>query len=457
MSSELSHRPKHDPKMARLASLSAFFGSTVEYYDFIIFATAASIVFNKVFFEGLGPAGATLASLATFGVAYVARPLGAVVFGSLGDRRGRQHVLVLTLILMGSATFIVGLLPTDGQIGIAAPIILVVCRILQGLSAGGEQAGSNALTSEHAPDGKRGLYTSWTMQGVTAGTLLGSAAFIPITAMGQDVLLSWGWRIPFLIAGPLILVAVWIRRKVQDPDVFTEDRAQARHTSENVPLVQLFRDYWANIVRVIFCSLYAITGSMMSVFTLSYGVDKLGLNASTLLAILTGTMVVTLVTQPLWAAWSDRIGRRPVFISSVLAIAAVFFLVFGALHSGNYVLIAGSYLLLALVAGGGNVVQASMYTEMFPTRVRYTGYAVGTQVGLVVVGFSPTIAASLQGEGSTGWLPVAFFIAICMLIAAGSALSAKETHRLRIEEIGERPEERAATAPPASMRHAPTP
>lgn len=391
--------------MARKAALSAFLGSTIEYFDFAAFATASALVFNHMFFGGLGERGALVASFATFGVACVARPLGAVVFGALGDRRGRSQTLVYTLILMAVATTLIGLLPTAENAGIFAPIILVVLRLAQGLSAGGEQAGANALTAEHAPKDKRALYTGWTMVGVGFGTTLGSAVFIPITAQGQDFLLDIGWRIPFLLAAPLGLVTLYIRRQVKETAAFKaavcETRAEVADEEpvEKVPLLQLVRDHWQNLVRVILCSLFALTGSMASVFGVNYGVEQQGLSADKLLAIASIVGIVSMPIAPLWAMLADKIGRRPVFVGSVLSIAVCFIGFFASLSLGNYVLIFVIYLVLMIVSSAGNIVQAPLYTEMFPTKVRYTGYAVGTQVGLIIVGFSPTIAAAIMGTG----------------------------------------------------------
>ena len=432
--------------MARRSALSGFLGSTIEYFDFVAFATASALVFNHLFFESMGPRGATIASFATFGVAYVARPLGAVLFGTLGDRMGRSRTLVYTLLLMGIATFAIGLLPTPATIGLAAPVLLVVLRLAQGLSAGGEQAGANALTAEHAPKDKRGLYTGWTMVGVGFGTMLGSAVFIPITAMGQEFLLSIGWRIPFLIAGPLALVTLYIRAQVKETESFKAVVLEERHDElpaaaapapTPVPLWEIVRDHWRNLLRVIVCSLFALTGTMANVFAINYGTEHQDLDPSILLAITSVIGIVTLPIAPLMAKLSDHVGRRPVFIGSVLLIAGGFFGVFGAMSTGSYALIALAMFLLMIVAAGGNIVQAPLYTEMFPTRVRYTGYAVGTQVGLIIVGFSPTIAAALVLPGVNGWVPVAIFIAVCMVAAAVSAFTAKETRGMSIEQIDE--------------------
>jgi MFS family permease len=431
--SEDSFPPPASTRMAKRAALSGLIGSTVEYYDFTLFATASALIFSKVFFSPLGDAGALFASFATFGVAYVARPLGAVLFGSLGDKLGRKRTLMWTLNLMGAATFCVGLIPSYQSIGVAAPIILVALRLLQGLSAGGEQAGSNSLSLEHAPTGKRGLYTSWTMQGTSLGTLLASIAFIFLTMVDQEILLSWGWRIPFLIAGPLMLVAMIIRNGVDETSAFLETKETA--SVAKVPLFSVLRDHWRAVLRVVCCSLLAVAGSTMSVYVLGYATGTVKVNATAILIASLGGGLFGLIFQPMWANLSDKIGRRPVFITALVLAAIMFFPLFWIVSTGNPLWIFIAMAVFAILASGANAVGASMYTEMFPTRVRYTGVAIGTQLGFIVAGFAPAIEQAIQGEGVNGWVPVAIFAAACMLVAAASAWTGKETRGVDLHEI----------------------
>ncbi|MDU0968041.1 MAG: MFS transporter [Actinomycetaceae bacterium] len=408
-------------KEARWAAASGFFGAIAEYYDFALYAPAAALLFGPLFFSPLGHAGATMASLASFGVAYIARPIGALVFGQLGDRVGRRKVMLTTLALMGIATFTIGLLPTYEAAGIVGPILLLVCRILQGLAAGIEQSGSGTLSAEHAPKKRRGFYTSWTMMGVTIGWFLGPAIMTPLMAH-NDFVMAGGWRIPFLLALPIVAFAFWVRWHVTEPPVTLS--AQGYH---GLPVIDMLRHFPGNTLRVFLCSLHMLVGVTFNVFILGYATGQMGLSKPAILGCISFAGFTTMFTQPLFAALSDKVGRRPVFIASCLGLAACLPLVFWSLSSGSYIVIGAAMTAFYLIVMAGNVVQASFYPELFPAHVRLTGVSVSTQFGLVVVGFSPVIYSALTNAAGGAWWAGWAFAAVCWIAAAIAAWTAPET------------------------------
>lgn len=257
----------------RKAALAAWCGSALEYYDFAIYGTAAALVFPKIFFPEGNETAASIASFATFGVAYVARPVGSFFMGHIGDRLGRKRILIGTLLLMGVSTFLVGCLPTYGQVGMLAPALLVVLRLLQGLSAAGEQAGANSMSFEHAPDDRRGFFTSFTLSGTQGGQILAPAVFLPLAAvLPEDALLSWGWRVPFWLSAVVVLIGFLIRRTLDETPEF--HREAVRHEAPKAPLGVLFRDHWTGVVRVFFAAFVAVVNTMFAVLALNLATSE---------------------------------------------------------------------------------------------------------------------------------------------------------------------------------------
>ncbi|MYR08822.1 MFS transporter [Gordonia sp. SID5947] len=421
----------------RKAALASFMGSLVEYYDFFIFGTASALVFNKIFFPEFSSGAGTLAAFATFGVAYVARPVGAVILGHFGDRIGRQRVLVFTLLLMGSATFLIGCLPDYHAIGMAAPIALVTLRLLQGLSAAGEQSGASSLTVEHSDSGKRAFYASWTLNGTQAGLLVGTLAFIPVAALPEDALLSWGWRIPFLFSAVVMIVAYLIRRTMPETPVF--EALEDGEGVSQVPLFNLLRNHWRPLLRVIACALISTMSTLFSTFALKYATDDFEVSKSSMLIVSVVANLTMLFTQPLWGLASDRIGRKPIFIGGSVGCAVLAFPYLFLLTTGSFWVILFSTLVIqSLVYAAANAIWPSFYAEMFPAQVRYSGVAIGTQIGFMSSGFLPLIAAAILGDGRMGWVPVAIVVAACALIAAAAASTAVETHKTDTMKLGER-------------------
>ncbi|MFG1927047.1 MFS transporter [Cryptosporangium sp. NPDC048952] len=430
----------------RKAALAAWIGSALEYYDFFIYGTAAALVFNKVFFPDSDPATGTLLALATFGVGYAARPIGAFILGHIGDKFGRKRVLVFTLMLMGISTFLVGCLPTYDQVGVLAPALLVALRLAQGFSAAGEQASANSMTLEHAPEKRRGFFTSFTLNGTQVGQILATAAFLPVAALPESSLLSWGWRIPFLLSVVVMAVGYLIRRRMEETPAFVEEAASDQVAK--MPLAILFRDHWVSVVRVILVATVASVSTIFGVFALSFGTDTAGLERSTLLWVGVLANVVALGAIPLWASLSDRIGRKPVMIGGTLGSAALMFAYLSAIGHGNWVLIfAIGILLSGVVYSAPNSTWPAFYGEMFTTKVRLSGMAIGTQIGFAIGGFAPTIGAAVAGDGRSGWVPVAVMLAVLCVLSAAATATARETAHVPTADLGRTPEQTATHLP----------
>jgi MFS family permease len=328
-------------------------------------------------------------------------------------------------------------LPDAKAIGSAAPLLLTLLRLLQGLSAAGEQSGSNSLTLEHSDSGRRAFFTSWTLTGTQAGAILATLVFIPVSALPEQQLLSWGWRIPFLLSFIVLVVAYLVRRTMPETPAFAD--IKARDAIARFPLIPLLRDFWPDVLRVIVCALIATVSTVTAVFALGYATSKFGVPRATMLWAGVLANATALVAQPLWAILADRIGRKPVFIGGVLGCAVMIFPYFMVITSGNAAAILAATLVLSgIIYTAPNAIWPSFYAEMFETRVRYSGTAIGTQLGFLAAGFTPVISQSLLGDGPTGWIPVAVFIACCCVISAAAAATARETHTISIADLGKK-------------------
>jgi MFS family permease len=419
----------------RKAALAAWIGSALEYYDFFIYGTAAALVFGKIFFPSSSPATGTLLALATFGVGYVARPVGAVFLGHVGDRLGRKKVLVFTLLLMGLSTFLVGCLPTYHQVGVLAPTLLVVLRLMQGLSASGEQAGANSMCLEHAPAHRRAYFTSFTLSGTQAGQILATAVFLPVAALPEPALLSWGWRLPFWLSAVVVVIGYVIRRSLEETPVFQTEVARAE--VPKLPVAELFRAHWVDVLRVVAAAVVASVSTIVTVWALSFAVNTVRLDRPAMLWVGVLANVTALAAIPLLAGLADRVGRKPLFIGGALGSGVLIFAYLWAISVASYPLVfVVGILLSGVVYSGANGVWPAFYAEMFPARVRLSGMAVGTQVGFAIGGFAPTIAGALAGPGAAGWLPVAALTAGFCVVSALAASTARETYRVPTEALG---------------------
>jgi MFS family permease len=345
---------------------------------------------------------------------------------------------MLTLFMIGGSTFAVGCLPTYDQAGLLAPALLVLCRVIQGLSASGEQASSISMSLEHAEEHRRAFTTSWTLQGTQFGTLLATAVFIPFTlVLTEEQLFSWGWRVPFWLSAVVVVVAWVIRRRLEEPPAFEQARTELPGKKPATPLALMLRYHKAAVVRIAAAAMINTVNVVFLVWSLSFATSVVGLERSTMLWVSVTANAVALLMIPAAAAVADRIGRRPVFLTGVVGAAVMVYPYLGAVAAGNWALI---FVLGAVLSGCfyslANGIWPSFYAEMFPTRVRVTGLAMGTQIGFAVSGgLTPVIASSLAGPAGTNWIAVAGFVTGACLISALAALSAPETTHRTLEQI----------------------
>ncbi|MFJ6573330.1 MFS transporter [Streptomyces sp. NPDC091292] len=433
-----AHPVVRTPKKAAIA---AWIGSALEYYDFFLYASASALIFPTVFFPEGNDTAALLASLGTFGVGYLARPVGSFFMGHLGDRMGRKKVMVLTLVMMGVSTFLVGCLPGYGQVGMLAPALLVILRLIQGFSAAGEQAGANSMSFEHAEDHRRAFVTSWTLGGTQAGQILASAVFIPLAAgLSDDALYSWGWRIPFFLSGAMLIVGLLIRRYLEEPPAFAAERR--RGTVARTPLRELFTHYRPQVLRVFAAALISNIGTIVAVFALTFATGDrygIGMSKSVLLWVAAGGNGLAVLTIPLLALLSDRIGRKPVFVAGNVACAVLVALFLWSISTASVPLVVITGVLLLGVGYAATLaVWPATYAEIFPTQVRLSGMAVGTQFGFATAGLTPLITAGIAGHSPDGWMPVAVYAVVICALSSVAVLAGPETYRTPMAMLGRR-------------------
>ncbi|WP_051760826.1 MFS transporter [Herbidospora cretacea] len=414
----------HSQVQLRRAVASSFLGSVIEYYDFLLYATASAVVFGKVFFSTLDPLTATVASFGTFATGYLARPLGGVIFGHFGDRLGRKRMLVLTMTLMGLASFLIGVLPTYEQIGVLAPVALVALRIVQGLAIGGEWGGAVLMSAEHATS-RRGLWASFTNAGAPFGMVLSTGALSGTAALlDEQAFLSWGWRVPFLLSILLLAVGLFVRLRVEETPVFTAAERPAR-----MPLLEVLRDHPRTLLLGVGVGLSAfVAQGTLTTYLIAYGV-RTGFARQDVLNGLTLSSALAVVSIIGWSALSDRTGRRPIVLVGALLMAAFAFVLFPMVNTGNVVV-----LTLALVLGQAIIHPlmygplAALYAELFPTRNRYTGASLGYQFAGLGAGLGPLLFAQIDASsGGGGTMAVSIVIAVCCLLTVGCVLALRET------------------------------
>jgi len=394
-------------------------GSALEWYDFFIYGTAAALVFSDLFFPKFEPTTGLLLSFATFGVGFFARPFGGIVFGHLGDRIGRKPVLVITLLLVGVGTFLIGLLPTYDAVGLWAPVMLVGLRLVQGFGAGAEYGGAVILAVEHAPPGKRGVFGSFAAIGVNIGLLLATGVFALVSRLPRDDFLNWGWRIPFLLSIILIIVGFFIRAKVSETPVFSQIAAKSK--AARSPVKDAFTKHPREFL-VVLGARFAENGLgyLYPVFTLSYMTKQLNLQKSMVLNGIMLAYAISLFTVPLFSALSDRIGRRPVYGGAAVfsgLFAYPFFLMVG---TGSQPIIWVA-LILAISVGVSGMFgpQAAYFAELFGPKLRYSGFASARELGSILAGGpAPFVATWLLGQANNEpWLVAAYMVILATLTA----------------------------------------
>lgn len=414
-------------------------GTIVEWYEFFLYGTAATLVFGKVFFaKGGTDLDAIFAAFVTYAVGFAARPLGGVVFGQLGDRYGRKKLLQLSLVLVGVATFLMGCLPTFAQIGYWAPTLLVVLRFIQGFAVGGEWGGAVLLVAEHSPNASRGFWASWPQSGVPGGNLLATAVLLVLTSTLSDAaFLSWGWRVAFWLSAVVVVIGYYIRTKVTDAPIFLAAQQEAERTKdEQVGVVQAIKRYPRGILTAMGLRVGEnIMYYLVVTFSITYLKVHVHADTKTILWWLLAANAVHFAVIPLFGSFSDRFGRRPVYFAGSLAAGTWGFFAFPMMNSGNNAIIMSAVVIGLVFHGLMYAVQPAIMAEMFPTRMRYSGISLGYQVTSIVAGsLAPIIAVRLL-EIYQSSVPIAWYLAAAAAVSAVAALAARETKGVDLADL----------------------
>lgn len=415
-------------KNARRAGIAGFIGTTIEWYDFFVFTTASGLIFGKIFFPAVSPGTGVLASFAALWVGYIGRPLGGILFGHVGDRLGRKNALITTLLGMGVCTVAIGLLPTYQQVGIMAPVLLALLRILQGVALGGEWGGAVLIASESAPKDRKISFGNFAQQGTPTGALLSTVVFIPVATLPAASFASWGWRIPFLLSAVLVVVGVFVRMTVTDPPEFEE--ARRKKQLAKVPVVETFRGSTGLVILGVgACAVGVGMSGMKNPFALSWLTSVKHMHSATVLNILTVAAIVQFVVQPIAAHWARRYGTGKIIVGSLIATVVTLPLVFWLMSTGQALPAAIGMCVFMATQSGYYAILAGFIsaTGLFPARVRYTGISLSYQVAGSVFGAIPLVAQLLLAKAGGIWAAVAFYGLIILLsIACVLAIMARQ-------------------------------
>ncbi|NOT60569.1 MAG: MHS family MFS transporter [Acidobacteria bacterium] len=416
-------------------AIASFIGTTIEWYDFFLYGTASALIFGRLFFPNYDPLTATLASFGTYAVGFIARPFGGIICGHFGDRLGRKSMLIFTLLLMGLTTALIGLLPTYEQVGIWAPVLLIVLRLMQGFAIGGEWAGAVLMAVEHSPAGRRGFYGSWPHVGVPVGLLLSTGVLAVISKLPGDVMYSWGWRVAFLLSFLLVGIGLYIRMAITEPPVFTEIK-QAGEASR-MPILDVLRHHPGNVLMAMGARLVE-NGAfyLYTVFILTYAtLPRIGFTSSRVLAAISLAAFLEIFAIPAFGHLSDHYGRRPVYLFGAIFTGLFAFPFYWLVETSSASLMTFA-VVAALVLGHAAMYgpQASFFAELFGTRVRYSGASLGYQLSSVLAGgLSPLIATGLLRKYGASW-PIALFVVGMAVVTTVSVLWAAETAHSEMAE-----------------------
>jgi metabolite-proton symporter len=415
--------------IARVVGASLI-GTTVEWYDFFLYGVAASVVFGDLFFPKGEQLTGTLLSFATFAVGFFARPIGGVVFGHFGDRVGRKNLLVLSLLMMGMATFAIGLLPTYAQVGALAPVLLTVLRLIQGFALGGEWGGAVLIVSEHGDPKRRGFWSSWPQAGAPAGQLIANGVLAGLAAFQSDAAFDkWGWRIPFLLSAVLVLVGLWVRLRIEESPVFREARAK-QEPADKLPFVEVITKYPREVLTAMGARMAEnVSYYIFTIVIATYAKEHLSLGKSFALNAVLIAAAVHFCAIPLWGALSDRVGRKPVYLFGAIGVGVWGFVFIALVNTKNFGLAVLAVTIGLVLHGAMYGPQASFFTELFGTRVRYSGVSVGYQLASIIAGgLAPFIAIALLKAYDSGFA-ISAYVAVCAVISIVAVLSYGETRQ----------------------------
>ncbi len=415
--------------------IASLVGSSIEWFDYFLYGTVAALVFNQLFFVNEDPTIGLLLSYASFALAFFIRPFGGVIFSHIGDRIGRKKTLVITLSLMGVATFGMGLLPTYQAVGIWAPILLITLRLVQGLGIGGEWGGALLLAVEYAPAEKRGLFGAIPQMGVTIGMLLGTVALSIMTLLPENAFMTWGWRIPFIFSALLVFFGLWIRKGIDETPSFKKVKESGE--VPKLPIVETLKNYWREVLIAVGAKVVETAPFyIFSTFVVSYATANLGFSRT---ATLTAVMIATIITTiliPFMGMLSDTIGRKKLFIGGTIGMALFAFPYFWLLQQKSVLL-----LIIATVIGLGVIwapitaVLGTMFSEIFDARIRYTGITLGYQIGAALAGgTAPLVATALLNRFNNSYVPVAIYIIFASVLSLAAIWAVKDRSNQKLDE-----------------------